>query len=110
MKTVIAGSLLLTASLAPMLTFANVSPVSSSPSNLSPSMERMTITYRSAIDYALYQYTIELLSHFRNEIHASIHQQAASNTLEMYKAFIESNSDDTTEITAMLTVKRRTLE
>lgn len=94
MKTIIAASLVI-AALMPNMASANSTPV----------METMTITYRSPIDYALYQYTIELLSHFRAEIHTSIHQQAKSSTLAMSKAFNASNTGNIVEIAIMPTTR-----
>lgn len=105
MKTVIAASLMIVASLAPIIALANESQGDSS-----PAMETMTITYRSAIDYALYQYTIELLSRSRGEIHTSIHQQAKSSTLAISKAFTASNPNTMTEIAAAPTAKHLSQE
>ncbi|BAJ03363.1 hypothetical protein [Shewanella violacea] len=55
----------------------------SSPATDSKVMEVITVTYRSPIDYALYQYTTELLAYFRLQIQADIYTQARSGSLQM---------------------------
>ncbi|QYJ90954.1 hypothetical protein [Shewanella halotolerans] len=50
-------------------------------------IERMTVTYRNSLDYALYQYTIELMSHYRAEIQTSIQRQAKNSSQAMADAF-----------------------
>ncbi|EGM71175.1 hypothetical protein [Shewanella sp. HN-41] len=52
----------------------------------SPSMEIITVTYRSPLDYALYQHTTEILSEFRIEIREDISIQARNGLQEMAKA------------------------
>ncbi|MXR70211.1 hypothetical protein GNT65_16250 [Shewanella sp. JBTF-M18] len=52
-----------------------------------PEMERMTVTYRNSLDYALHQYTIELMSHYRAEIQTSIQLQAKNSSQAMAEAF-----------------------
>lgn len=49
-------------------------------------MEIITVTYRSPLDYALYQHTTEILSEFRLEIREDISIQARNGLLEMAKA------------------------
>lgn len=51
-----------------------------------PNMEIITVTYRSPLDYALYQHTTEILSEFRLEIREDISIQARNGLLEMAKA------------------------
>lgn len=46
-------------------------------------METMTVTYRAPIDYALYQYTTEMLVNFRIQIKADIYQQAHESIMTM---------------------------
>lgn len=59
----------------------------SAPATSAPLMEKMTVTYRNPLDYALYQYTIELMSHYRAEIRTSIQRQAKNNSQAMADAF-----------------------
>ncbi|WP_297893311.1 hypothetical protein [Shewanella sp.] len=49
-------------------------------------MEIITVTYRSPIDYALYQHTTEILNEFRLEIREDISIQARNSLLEMARA------------------------
>ncbi|MCJ8304266.1 hypothetical protein [Shewanella sp.] len=59
---------------------------SAAPSNTamsSAAMEVITVTYRSPIDYALYQYTTELLAYFRLEVQADIYTQARAGSMQM---------------------------
>ena len=55
----------------------------SSPAMSSAAMEVITVTYRSPIDYALYQYTTELLAYFRLQIQADIYTQARAGSMQM---------------------------
>lgn len=48
-------------------------------------MEIITVTYRSPLDYAAYQYTTEILSEFQLEIREDISIQARNSLLEMAK-------------------------
>ncbi|QYJ79656.1 hypothetical protein [Shewanella acanthi] len=48
-----------------------------------PKMETITVTYRSPEDYALYQYTTEMLSAFHQEIREDISIQARNSLMEM---------------------------
>ncbi|SQH77981.1 conserved protein of unknown function [Shewanella benthica] len=56
---------------------------SSSMAMSSTAMEVITVTYRSPLDYALYQYTTELLAYFRLQIRADIYTQARANSMQM---------------------------
>lgn len=49
-------------------------------------MEVITVIYRAPLDYALYQYTTELLSQFRIQIQEDIYTQARSSSLKMAKS------------------------
>ncbi|RTR26636.1 hypothetical protein [Shewanella atlantica] len=49
-------------------------------------MEVITVIYRAPFDYALHQYTTELLSQFRIQIQEDIYTQARSSSLEMAKS------------------------
>ncbi len=51
----------------------------------SEAMEVITVSYRAPLDYALYQYTTELLNQFRIQIEADIYTQARSGSLKMAK-------------------------
>ncbi|WP_185976968.1 MULTISPECIES: hypothetical protein [Shewanella] len=55
----------------------------SNPAMRSSAMEVITVTYRSPIDYALYQYTTELLAYFRLQIQADIYTQARAGSMQM---------------------------
>ncbi|QDF74494.1 MULTISPECIES: hypothetical protein [Shewanella] len=55
-------------------------------------METMTVTYRNSLDYALYQYTIELMSHYRAEIRTSIQRQAKNSSQAMAEAFFAQDT------------------
>jgi len=46
-------------------------------------MERMSVTYRTPIEYAIYQYTTNLLNSFKLELRADIHMQARMNIQQM---------------------------
>ncbi|EDP98690.1 hypothetical protein KT99_00426 [Shewanella benthica KT99] len=46
-------------------------------------MEVITVTYLSPINYAIYQYTTELLAYFRLEIQADIYTQARAGSMQM---------------------------
>ncbi|MCL1050642.1 hypothetical protein L2755_13565 [Shewanella abyssi] len=46
-------------------------------------MERMSVTYRTPLDYAIYQYTTNLLNSFKLELRADIHMQARMNIQKM---------------------------
>lgn len=48
-------------------------------------MEVITVSYRTPLDYALYQYTTELLNQFRVQIKSDIYTQARSSSLKMAK-------------------------
>ncbi|MCZ4337416.1 hypothetical protein [Shewanella colwelliana] len=95
MKTIITATVILAASLFPTAASAQTNP----------EMEKMTITYRAPLDYALYQYTIELLGHYRSEIQSSIYHQAKHNSHTMAKAFNRSQTQKMTEIAVMPTEK-----
>lgn len=49
----------------------------------SATMEVITVTYRSPIDYALYQYTTELFAYFKLQVQADIYTQARSSSMQM---------------------------
>ncbi|ABV38074.1 hypothetical protein Ssed_3470 [Shewanella sediminis HAW-EB3] len=49
----------------------------------SETMEVITVIYRTPFDYALHQYTTELLSQFRIQIQADIYTQARASSLKM---------------------------
>jgi|GEM_PF-4856849 len=51
----------------------------------SEAMEVITVNYRTPLDYALYQYTTELMNQFRIQIEADIYTQARSGSLKMAK-------------------------
>jgi len=49
----------------------------------SETMEVITVIYRTPFDYALHQYTTELLSNFRIQIQADIYTQARASSMKM---------------------------
>ena len=51
--------------------------------SINKTMETMTVTYRTPLDYALYQYTTEMLVNFRLQIQADIYHQAHSSIMRM---------------------------
>ena len=51
--------------------------------SVNKAMESMTVAYRTPIEYALYQYTTEMLANFRLQLQADIYQQARTSTLKM---------------------------
>lgn len=51
--------------------------------SINETMETMTVTYRTPIDYALYQYTTEMLVNFRIQIKADIYHQAHESIMTM---------------------------
>ncbi|MFT5235919.1 MAG: hypothetical protein ACI8SK_000670 [Shewanella sp.] len=54
--------------------------------SLNKTIETMTVTYRTPIDYALYQYTTEMLVRFRLQLQADIYHQARTSLIEMASA------------------------
>lgn len=46
-------------------------------------IERITVNYKSPFDYALYQYTTEILMQFKLEIAADIYNQARAGSNQM---------------------------
>lgn len=65
----------------------------------SETMEVITVIYRTPFDYALHQYTTELLSQFRIQIQADIYTQARASSLKMAKSqqpMTAWNTPDTT--------------
>ena len=70
---------LLVASLLPLTAAADFTTESSA-NNM---METMTVTYRAPLDYALYQYTTEMLVNFRLELKTDIYQQAHTSIMQM---------------------------
>ncbi len=46
-------------------------------------IERITVNYKSPFDYALYQYTTEILMQFKLEIAADIYKQARAGSNQM---------------------------
>ncbi|ACA87955.1 hypothetical protein [Shewanella woodyi] len=51
--------------------------------NKAKPMETITVTYREPTDYALYQYTTDMLVNFRLQIQADIYQQARTSIMKM---------------------------
>ncbi|MCG9697407.1 hypothetical protein [Shewanella sp. Isolate11] len=84
MKSAILVGLLMSASLLPNVYAASTDATFI---NATAEMETITITYRSPFDYALHQYTVELLNQFRMEIDSSISYQARRSSQAMYEAF-----------------------
>ncbi|WP_299786757.1 hypothetical protein [uncultured Shewanella sp.] len=52
-------------------------------------IEVITVTYRSPFDYALYQYTTEILSNFRSQIETDIYTQARASSQQMAKSHLQ---------------------
>ncbi|MCE9679028.1 hypothetical protein LZP69_07490 [Shewanella sp. AS1] len=99
MKNAILAGLLCSLAISPLMVSAETA--TSAEKKIVP-METMTITYRSPLDYALYQYTIELLTQFRMEINSSIHTQAQISTQEMYEDFTASLDMNLPEVAAVI--------
>ncbi|ABV88452.1 hypothetical protein [Shewanella pealeana] len=76
MKT-IAYAVLSAALLMPSISFANSSD---------EQMERITVTYRTPIEYAVYQYTTETLQAFNQQIRMEIQLQARMTNMQMAKS------------------------
>jgi len=53
-----------------------------------PQMETLTVTYRSPLDYALYQQTTETLSYFRIELAEDILSQSRASSRAMAKQYL----------------------
>ncbi|QQX79273.1 hypothetical protein JK628_17240 [Shewanella sp. KX20019] len=56
-------------------------------------MEHMSVTYRTPLEYAIYQYTTDLLNSFKLQLRADIHLQARMNIQQMYQE--QSFTDNT---------------
>ena len=76
MKT-IAYAVLLTVLLMPSISFAN--------SNDDP-MERITVTYRTPVEYAVYQYTTDTLLALNQQIRIEIQLQAKMTSMQMARS------------------------
>ncbi|MBW8186031.1 hypothetical protein [Shewanella nanhaiensis] len=70
---------LLAASLLPLTASADLAKQQ----NRAEPMETITVTYREPSDYALYQYTTDMLVNFRLQIQADIYQQAHTSIMKM---------------------------
>lgn len=58
-------------------------PLASIAADSQQDIEHMSVTHRSPLDYAIYQYTTHMLSSFKLELRADIHMQARMNSLQM---------------------------
>ena len=65
---------LLVALLLPTISFAN---------NSAAQIEHITVTYRTPLEYATYQYTTNMLRHFNQLILSDIQQQAKESSMQM---------------------------
>lgn len=54
-------------------------------------IERLTVNYKSAFDYALYQYTTELMVQFRQQIATDIYLQAKASSSLMAQSLQEQS-------------------
>ncbi|WP_144213168.1 hypothetical protein [Shewanella donghaensis] len=76
-----------------VITIAAMVPIASQAQSLmqnkaeTQSMETITVIHRSAFDYALYEQTTEMLTHFNRELAQKIIVQARFNNLTMAKEF-----------------------
>ncbi|AQS39453.1 hypothetical protein Sps_04361 [Shewanella psychrophila] len=75
----ITASIFVSTSLLPNMAIA----APSTPAINNGTIEVITVTYRAPMDYALYQYTTELLAYFRVQIQADIYTQARAGSLQM---------------------------
>ena len=73
--TLLTTVILISASLLPLTASAGMSD--------NKSIERITVNYKTPFDYALYQYTTELLLQFRQEIASDIYHQAKASSALM---------------------------
>ncbi|MGS0677097.1 hypothetical protein ACVBIO_19440 [Shewanella sp. 0m-8] len=80
---VIAYAILSAALVAPSISYANDSQ---------NQIEHITVTYRTPFEYAMYQYTSDMLQDFNQQVRVEIQQQAKSNIMQMAKeqGFISS--------------------
>ncbi|NKF49584.1 hypothetical protein G3R49_03175 [Shewanella sp. WXL01] len=60
---------------------------------VNPTMETMTIIYRNAFDYALYQHTAEMLAAHHQQLHSNIMLDARQQSKTMAKNFAISIAD-----------------
>ncbi|MFT5789661.1 MAG: hypothetical protein ACI8SJ_001779 [Shewanella sp.] len=60
-----------------------LTPLTSIAAEPQQEMERMSVTYRSPLEYAAYLYTSDMLNSFKLELRADIHTQARMNSLQM---------------------------
>ncbi|QSX29174.1 hypothetical protein JYB88_13160 [Shewanella cyperi] len=56
-----------------------------------PEMETLTVTYRSPLDYALYQQTTETISFFRIELAQDILAQSRASSRAMASHYLSHN-------------------
>ncbi|MBL4913674.1 hypothetical protein L2719_03215 [Shewanella schlegeliana] len=75
MKAIICA-ILSTALIVPSIGYANSSD---------DQMERITVTYRTPFEYALYQYTTDMLQEFNQQVRVEIQLQAKLNSMQMAK-------------------------
>ncbi|PKG55838.1 hypothetical protein CXF83_06930 [Shewanella sp. Choline-02u-19] len=58
-------------------------PLASIAADSQQDIEHMSVTYRSPMDYAIYQYTTHVFSMFKLQLRADIHIQARMSSLQM---------------------------
>ncbi|ABZ77768.1 hypothetical protein Shal_3221 [Shewanella halifaxensis HAW-EB4] len=75
MKAII-YTLLSTALIVPSISYANSSD---------DQMEYITVTYRTPFEYALYQYTTNMLQEFNQQVRVEIQLQAKLSSMQMAK-------------------------
>jgi len=71
----------------------------------SETIEVITVIYRTPFDYALHQYTTELLSQFRIQIQADIYTQARDSSLKMAESQQPMTAWSTSDIAKEVTDK-----
>ena len=67
------------------LVIVSISPFASIAANEQQELERISVVYRAPLDYAAYQYTIEVISHFNLQLLTDIHYQARKSSMQMAK-------------------------
>ena len=66
---------------------ADTNTTSTTQSATSPNIEIITVTYRNAFDYALYQQTTEILANFNRDLEQKIVLEARNQSQDMAAEF-----------------------
>ncbi|GIU42688.1 hypothetical protein TUM4438_09870 [Shewanella sairae] len=90
---------------------ASITPTTSFAEQASDDMEHIKVTYRTPLEYAIYQYTTDTLQAFNQQVRVEAQRQAKLTSEQMAKPYMVNLANNAAQIVqTKATVKTMTLE